>query len=321
MYARLYWDNVEYLNFGGGGINALAELGCLNYITSLILPRGFKGQIKGVCGTSAGSAVAALWVMCDYDTEEVAQLASKLECWELYNPQSASFAPLRQSNAMVSKKSGQVHLKNVIKSKTGNGDITLSEFSAVYGVEFKAEVHNLITGCNMLLSSADHPELPLSDALWASMAIPWLHEPLITKELYLVDGGVGTKIAAPFKGCTHSFHISAGTTPLISVARKVISMHAKGKINPEDNWGSMVCLNLCLGVACISSVSTFRPSNALCTTAIKMPLSFDQSLVRAVRGNAGVQEIIYQGWLAQQVWSAYFMVYLFIVANLAQFYK
>jgi len=301
----------------------LAELGCLNYITSIILPGGFKGRIKGVCGTSAGSAIAALWVMCDYNTEEVARLASKLQCWDLYNPQSATFAPLRRSNALVSKKSGEVHLKELISSKTGNEDITLLEFSKVYGVEFKAEVHNLLTGCNLLLSPASHPELSLSDAIWASMAIPWLHEPLITKGLYLVDGGVGVKIESPFQGCTHSFNISAGTTPLISVARKVLSMHANGRINPEDNWGSTVCLNLCLGVACISSAASDSKSSSskLGVTTIRMPLSFDQSLVKAVQGDTGIQEIMHQGWLAQQVWSAYFLVYLFVVANLDQFFK
>ena len=81
-------------------------------------------------------------------------------------------------------------IRKLYKNKTGNENITFSQIQEKYNIKLQIGVTNLNKNKFELLNNIHHPELPIHKAISASIAIPFIFEPIIINNNIYCDGGL-----------------------------------------------------------------------------------------------------------------------------------
>jgi NTE family protein len=180
------------LVFEGGGVKGIAYGGALDVLDNMkVLP-----QIERVAGTSAGAITATLLAL-GFTSGEVADIIAKTNFKEFED--NSLFGGLFQFTSKYGWFKGDKFkswIGDHIKKKTGNSDYTFRQLHSDLPDKSKNYKELYVIGTNLTLQAAlvfsfeTTPDLPIKEAVRASMSIP-LYFQSVTREKHIwVDGGV-----------------------------------------------------------------------------------------------------------------------------------
>jgi NTE family protein len=178
---------IENLVFKGGGVLGVAYAGGIQSLDD----HGLFEGVKAAAGTSAGSIMAAL-VSLRYSATEINTIARAIDFKEFgdhWNPlRIATHYGLYKGDRFLA------WMKDIIKAKTGNGEISFSQLAARGFRELKVFATDLNTGNVKEFSSASTPSVIVAESLRASMAVPlffasWQFSNHVPDDHIYVDGG------------------------------------------------------------------------------------------------------------------------------------
>jgi predicted acylesterase/phospholipase RssA len=173
-----------HLVFSGSAIRSLCLLGILRYIYFNKL----ENHIKNVAGTSMGSFFClafALKVPIDELEEMIIKLIDKEDVVSIC---TTKFLNLFSNLGFNDSKLYVEPLKEYIKKKYNQDDMTFVELSKFTGVNLYVSSTKINDGTNYIFNVNDTPNVSVFDAVASSMAIPVISKPVIIDGNYYVDG-------------------------------------------------------------------------------------------------------------------------------------
>jgi predicted acylesterase/phospholipase RssA len=230
-----YWSHIEYLEFSGGGIDALCSLGAISHIKQNY-DFSFLKQIRGISGTSAGATIGAFLVMSKFKVNQLIDDIFTLPWETLVLLTTENIQNFFDNLGLLSrKKTSSVYLDPIIsKYCDGNVDITLQEFTTMFNVQIAIRVTNLTTGNIVWLTNETFPNFKLKNALWASMALPGILEPHLCEDgSFYVDGGLHSNYIIDYFDAekTHGFKVNTRYNYYMSSLTPMLAAFAKDKSN------------------------------------------------------------------------------------------
>jgi len=178
-------DKVENLVLSGGGLLGISYIGLFQYLEEHQATR----QIKTVIGSSAGAIFGMLFII-GYSHSHIYDKVKDMKFSEYIPITADSLLNLMRVKGVNSCSNIVRFLKDALLDKTGNEDITFRELYERFGIAFKVGATNLTTSRFELLDHINHPDLPVYLAVKASIAIPFVFEPVIIGEYLYCDGGL-----------------------------------------------------------------------------------------------------------------------------------
>lgn len=178
------------LVFEGGGVKGIAYGGALEVLDSMQIMPG----IKRVAGTSAGAITATLLAL-GFTSSEVSTIISKTNFKEFED--NSLFGGLFQFTSKYGWFKGEKFknwMGDLIRQKTGNSDYTFRQLQN--DIPAKAFKELFVIGTNLSLQSAlvfsndTTPDVPIKEAVRASMSIPLYFQSVSREKHIWVDGGV-----------------------------------------------------------------------------------------------------------------------------------
>lgn len=318
-----YWEKITHLEFSGGGPSAIAQLGALAYVQDIEHARDFSKGVDGISCCSAGAAVAVVLLLTQYDVTAAVDVLKQIK-WHAYNGHGITYAAIRKANAVISKQKGQHEMCAILMRLCGNRDITLKDFYALTNTHLKIRAHDLLTGKTVYLDHNNNATMRLADAVWASMAVPWMHEAVVINGMYLVDGAVSANfamdafdVAAENK---HGFEVVHAANTMVHVARTFLRNTTLSNTAPDNAWYHQAALNLCISVLCADAqIRTTQRTSAFNVTNIFANVSLAAALMSLAFGTTGVdiEALLQVGHRAQRLWSARMFASMWLVAKCA----
>ncbi|MEJ7694415.1 patatin-like phospholipase family protein [Daejeonella sp.] len=166
--------NYENIVFEGAGMRGIAYTGVLRQFEK----SGISNNIKKVGGTSAG-AITALMFSLGYNSDEIYDIISGTKFQKFNDGEFIFFGGFSRLNGKYGWYKGDNFIKwleKIIKSKTGNSEITFKE------LQEKGFKQLYVTGTSMnkqkllIFSSETYPQMKVKDAVRISMSIPLYFE-------------------------------------------------------------------------------------------------------------------------------------------------
>lgn len=175
-------QKIENLVFEGAGIRGIAYAGVVQELEN----KGMLSSINKVGGTSAGAIVAML-VSLNYTAAEIETIVGSTN-FKKFNDGHFIFAGgINRINKYFGWYRGyrlEVWLEALIKSKTGDGNISLLKLKDKGFKELYTTGTNLNRQQLVVFSHLSFPQMKVKDAVRISMSIPLYFEPL-----YITAGG------------------------------------------------------------------------------------------------------------------------------------
>jgi len=178
---------IENLVFKGGGVLGIAYAGAIQSLHDAKL----LDNIKGVAGTSAGSIVATL-LSLKYSASEITEITKGTD----FKKFEDHVDPLRILTKYGLYKGDYFlsWMKDLIKQKTGNENITFSELSSLGYRDLKVFATDLNTASVVEFSNEKTPHVVVAESVRASMSIPlffsaWKFPNNNPNDHIYVDGG------------------------------------------------------------------------------------------------------------------------------------
>ncbi len=178
----------ENLVFEGGGIKGLAFCGAIKILEK----NGVMPGITRFAGSSAGAITAGL-LACKHTSDEILAILGQKNFNDF---KDEDFGTIRDSRRVLKEygfyagKEFHRWYGDLLKSKTGNADITFQQIKDKYGKEL------VITGTCLNRRETDfysvkrNADMPVRDAVRISMSLPLFFAAVEWKGDILVDGGV-----------------------------------------------------------------------------------------------------------------------------------
>ena len=164
--------DVRYLAVGAGAARGFAFIGAYSQLLRYN-PR-FNEQIRGVIGTSAGAIFSLLFAM----------KASPARMLKLYNKSDMSAFLGNPSVMKTCNKTGlfdQSKLRSMIAAvmaeQGASPTITFEQFGNIYKCQLHVTSFNLGTKAVEVFSSTNTPEVPVLDAVMASVSMNFIFHP------------------------------------------------------------------------------------------------------------------------------------------------
>lgn len=190
-------DTIEYLAYSGGNNNGWVFSGmdeCLDQ-TFARNRMDLRTRLRGVAGNSVGSFFALARV-CGYTAREFrAFLTSRLTDMNLACDITALFtASSIASMGVISPQIVTDVIHEMLSSKFGKGDMTLSELYAETSVMLTLTAYNVSRCETRVFTHETDPDLPVEMAIRMTTAIPIVFPPVVYQNDAYVDGGVSENI-------------------------------------------------------------------------------------------------------------------------------
>ena len=190
---------LTHIFFSGGNIWGFTYLGVIRYLYTY--PKYIQ-HIRDVGGTSIGSIFAAMYA-CKLTTEEMEEVIYKYSHdEELKCNSSKNIMNIINNNGM---ESASKYIKYFIqhletKFKKSYKDITFLEISKITGINLHVNAFCVNTTTDILFNVNNTPDVPIIDALIASISIPVNNTPHIIDGYYYCDAGfINNTVASMFK--------------------------------------------------------------------------------------------------------------------------
>lgn len=184
--ARKPLAKLRHVAFSGGGMLGLAYTGAVAALSEA----GALKDVRHVAGISIGAMFAAL-VAADVDMAAF-DLELRAFCGDPDN------LTIRTTDALALPSRLGVYdarrllppLRKCLAARHGRADLTLGDVRRATGCAASIVATNLHTGQPAILSSDATPDVPLLDAVLASMALPFVMPPQRLGETWYADGGL-----------------------------------------------------------------------------------------------------------------------------------
>jgi hypothetical protein len=178
-------ENVDTLVLSGGGLLGISYIGLFQYLEE----QNAISRINSITGSSAGALFGCLLAI-GYTSKEIHNIIKTINFKEYINITADSLLNFARVKGFESGRQVMTLFKKCIFDKTGKEDITFQEVFEKYKITLKIGVTNLSKSKFQLLDYHNSPNIPIYQAINASIAIPLIFEPIvILGELYC-DGGL-----------------------------------------------------------------------------------------------------------------------------------
>jgi len=182
---HLQLDKIENLVLSGGGLLGISYIGLFRYLEEQQATK----QIKTVIGSSAGAIFGMLFII-GYSHKKIYDKFKDMKFSEYVPITADSILNLIRVKGVNSCSNIVQFLKDALLDKTGSENTTFRELYERFGIAFKVGATNLTTSRFELLDHINHPDLPVYLAVKASIAIPFVFEPVIIDDCLYCDGGL-----------------------------------------------------------------------------------------------------------------------------------
>lgn len=175
-----------HIVLSGGGLSGIVYIG----IYRLLKQYEVIKNVRYITGTSIGAFFAFIFCL-DIDYEYIEEIFASSLCVDNpiveFNPNN--IFQLCSKNGMFRTEKFRNSIVKILKNKHNIEDITFSEYIRLTGIDIHIQTTCLNTYSSIDLCNDTFPEMSVITAVLASMSIPFIFEPVIYKEMVLVDGG------------------------------------------------------------------------------------------------------------------------------------
>ena len=181
-------SSIKHLVLSGGGMLGISYIGLVKYLEDN-LQTSLQNNLLSITGCSAGAIFGSLIAIgCTY--KELITIIKTMNFKEYLNINAESIINFMRVKGLESGKTLINFIKNVIKEKTNNENITFKEIKDKYNIELQIGVTNLSKSRFELMNSVKTPDVPIHKAISASIAIPFVFEPIVIGDDIFCDGGI-----------------------------------------------------------------------------------------------------------------------------------
>ena len=177
--------NIKHLVLSGGGLLGISYIGLFKYFEE----KDYIKNIQSITGCSAGAIFGSLLAI-GYTYNELNSLVKSMIFKEYLTINVDSILNFTNTKGFESGTNLNLFIRKCIKNKTGNENITFSQIQEKYNIKLQIGVTNLTKNKFELLNNTTSPELPIHKAISASVAIPFIFEPIVINNDIYCDGGV-----------------------------------------------------------------------------------------------------------------------------------
>ena len=177
--------NISKLVLSGGGLLGISYIGLFKFLEE----HNIHKQIKSIIGCSAGAIFGAFFTL-GYTALELEHIIKSLNFKDYINITAESIINFMKLKGFESGKNIMKFIKTTIKDKTQDENITFKQIYEKYNIELKIGVTNLTTSTFDILDVNTNPHMPIYKAINASIAIPFVFEPVNINNCMYCDGGI-----------------------------------------------------------------------------------------------------------------------------------
>ena len=176
---------INHLVLSGGGLLGISYIGLFKYFEE----HKTLSNIKSITGCSAGAIFGSL-LSIGYTYKELDIIVKSMVFKDYLKINVDSLLNFANTKGLESGKNLQLFIKNCIKDKTDDENITFSQIQEKYNIKLQIGVTNLTKSIFELFNVDTTPDLPIIKAISASIAIPFIFEPIIIGDDIYCDGGL-----------------------------------------------------------------------------------------------------------------------------------
>lgn len=178
----------SHLILSGGGLSGLVYIGIYRFFKE----HDVLKDVHYMTGTSIGALFVFLFGLnIDYDKIEGLYLGKEGVCQKSamveFNP--CNLLNLRENKGLYTIERFRPYIVSLLKEKYDIEDITFSEYIKLTGVDIHISTTCLNTHSHLDLCNDVFPDMSVITAVLGSMSVPILFQPIIYKDMVLVDGG------------------------------------------------------------------------------------------------------------------------------------
>jgi predicted acylesterase/phospholipase RssA len=189
-------SEVGYFVFSGGGINGFAHIGVWRFLEDVWSANNLSlsKSVRGAAGASVGSIIALAMVL-GYSSHELEAFAvkalegskgmSKINIEGLYNGTSTGLMPWNMISDFV---------REIIKLKTGNSDLTFGELKDHCACEYVCTTHNITQLRGEFFGTEHTPDVPVWKGVTMSCLHPILFDSMKHNGDEYYDGGLSNSL-------------------------------------------------------------------------------------------------------------------------------
>ena len=178
-------QHIKKLVLSGGGLLGISYIGLFKYLEE----HNINKQITQITGCSAG-AIFGTFFAIGYTSIELQKIMKTLNFKDYINITAESILNFMKLKGLDSGKNIMLFIKQTIKDKTNDENITFLQIFEKYKINLKMGVTNLTSSSFEILDMYSTPNLPIYQAINASIAIPFIYEPVIINKCVYCDGGI-----------------------------------------------------------------------------------------------------------------------------------
>ena len=175
------------LVLGSGAVSGLAYLGALK---ELIKQKYLNLEdIENYCGCSVGSLIA-LFLIIGYTIDDLILLTRKLDFKDFLDIKAEDALSFFHNYGFDNGKRIQLIIELFLTKRNFNKDVTLLELYNITNKNLIITTVCLNTKTAVYFNYKKTPDCKVVDCIRASMAIPFLYQPVKIQNEYYIDGGV-----------------------------------------------------------------------------------------------------------------------------------
>ena len=176
---------IKNLVLSGGGLLGISYIGLFKYFEE----HNTLSNIKSITGCSAGAIFGSL-LSIGYTYKELDVVVKSMVFKDYLKINVDSLLNFVNTKGLESGHVLHLFIKNCIKDKTGDENITFSQIQEKYNIKLQIGVTNLTKTKFELFNVDTTPDLSIIKAISASIAIPFIFEPIVIGDDIYCDGGI-----------------------------------------------------------------------------------------------------------------------------------
>lgn len=229
---------ISNLVLSGGGMLGLGYIGLFRYLEE----KGViaSNQLKTITGCSAGAAFGT-FLSLGYTSSELEIIFKTFNFKDYIKISADALIRFLCVKGIENGNNLRDFIKNCIKNKTNDENITFLQAFKKYNITLQIGITNLTKSQFELLNYKTHPDVPIYNAIIASMSIPFVFEPVNINGDLCCDGGIIDNL--PVDYIDNSIIPSLTDNDNITINTLGIYLHNIHKIIDANNYKTVSLLD------------------------------------------------------------------------------
>jgi predicted acylesterase/phospholipase RssA len=178
-------SNIKHLVLSGGGLLGISYIGLIKYFEE----HNVLYKLKSITGCSAGAIFGSLLAI-GYTSKELEKITKSMIFKDYLKINVDSILNFTNTKGFESGKNLNIFIKKCIQDKTGDENITFSQVQDKYNIKLQIGVTNLTKSKFELFNKDTTPDISIEKAISASIALPFIFEPIVIGDDIYCDGGL-----------------------------------------------------------------------------------------------------------------------------------